>query len=66
MHAAFFLKGRGIAAQTLGIMDMRAIAPTFAAILGVELPSAGQPPVDVRRDGRLLSQTDQRSRRDVE
>ena len=49
MHAAFFLKGRGIAAQTLGIMDMRAIAPTFAEILGVELPSAGRPAVKLTR-----------------
>lgn len=42
MHAALFVKGRDIAPQPLGIVDMRAIAPTFAAILGVELPSAEQ------------------------
>jgi hypothetical protein len=43
MHAAFFVKGRGIAAQRLGVIDMRAIAPTLAAALGVELPSAEVP-----------------------
>jgi predicted AlkP superfamily pyrophosphatase or phosphodiesterase len=49
MHAAFFLKGRGIAAQTLGVIDMRQIAPTFAGILAVRLPSAGQPAVKLAR-----------------
>jgi hypothetical protein len=49
MHAAFFLKGNSIAAQTVGIIDMRAIAPTFAEILGVPLPSAERPPVKLER-----------------
>ena len=35
MHAAFFVKGRNIARRELGVIDMRQIAPTFAAILGV-------------------------------
>ena len=49
MPAAFFLKGKGIAAQELGVIDMRAIAPTFAALLGVELPSAEHIALDIRR-----------------
>lgn len=41
MHASFFIKGQGIAAgRDLGVIDMRQIAPTFAALLGVELPTA--------------------------
>lgn len=49
MHASFFLKGRGIAPQQLGIVDMRALAPTFAALLGIELPSAEQPALTIAR-----------------
>jgi predicted AlkP superfamily pyrophosphatase or phosphodiesterase len=49
MHAAFFLKGRGIAPQALGVIDMRALAPTFARILGVELPSAELPALAIAR-----------------
>jgi predicted AlkP superfamily pyrophosphatase or phosphodiesterase len=56
MHAAFFLKGQGIAAQELGVIDMRAIAPTFAEILGVELPSAKLTAVKIARtDARVAS-----------
>jgi predicted AlkP superfamily pyrophosphatase or phosphodiesterase len=56
MHASFFLKGRGIAAQSLGVIDMRAIAPTFADILGVELPSAKLTAVKIARtDARVAS-----------
>jgi hypothetical protein len=41
MHASFFIQGEGIAAaRNLGIVDMTQIAPTLAALLGVELPSA--------------------------
>jgi predicted AlkP superfamily pyrophosphatase or phosphodiesterase len=41
MHASFFVQGEGIAAaQNLGVVDMTQIAPTLAALLGVELPSA--------------------------
>jgi predicted AlkP superfamily pyrophosphatase or phosphodiesterase len=49
MHAALFLKGRGIAKQALGVVDMRAIAPTFAEILGVELSSAKVTALEVAR-----------------
>jgi predicted AlkP superfamily pyrophosphatase or phosphodiesterase len=56
MHASFFLKGRGIAAQSLGVIDMRAIAPTFADNLGVELPSAKLTAVKIARtDARVAS-----------
>jgi predicted AlkP superfamily pyrophosphatase or phosphodiesterase len=41
MHASLFVKGRGVKPhRDLGLVDMRAIAPTIAAVLGVELPSA--------------------------
>jgi predicted AlkP superfamily pyrophosphatase or phosphodiesterase len=44
MHAVFYVKGRGIAAgRDLGVIDMRQLAPSFARILGVSLPSARQP-----------------------
>jgi predicted AlkP superfamily pyrophosphatase or phosphodiesterase len=49
MHASFFLKGRGIVPQQLGVVDMRALAPTFAALLGVALPSAERPALPVAR-----------------
>jgi hypothetical protein len=41
MQAALFVKGRGIARQALGVIDMRQIAPTVAALLGVEAPNGG-------------------------
>jgi len=41
MRAAFFISGAGIArARNLGDIDMRQIAPTLAALLGIALPSA--------------------------
>jgi predicted AlkP superfamily pyrophosphatase or phosphodiesterase len=41
MNASFFILGPGIpAARALGFIDMRAIAPTLAQILGLRLPSA--------------------------
>jgi predicted AlkP superfamily pyrophosphatase or phosphodiesterase len=41
MRASFFLAGPGIAhGRDVGVIDMRQIAPTVAAILGVKLPSA--------------------------
>ena len=41
MNSAFFIAGSGIAAgRDLGQIDMRDIAPTLAALLGVPLPSA--------------------------
>jgi predicted AlkP superfamily pyrophosphatase or phosphodiesterase len=50
MHASFFIRGEGIAAaRNLGVVDMTQIAPTLAAILGVELPSATSPALAVGR-----------------
>jgi predicted AlkP superfamily pyrophosphatase or phosphodiesterase len=49
MHAAFFVKGKGVAqARDLGVIDMRQIAPTLAEILRVKLPDAREPalPID--------------------
>lgn len=41
MRSAFMMMGKGIArGRNLGEIDMRAIAPTMAAILGVQLPDA--------------------------
>lgn len=46
MRASFLIVGAGIAkGHNLGSIDMRQIAPTFARILGVELPTATQPPL---------------------
>jgi hypothetical protein len=48
MRSAFFLLGRGLpAGKDLGIIDMRRIAPTLAAILGVNLPTAAMAAIDV-------------------
>jgi hypothetical protein len=49
MRASFFLAGPGIAQhRDLGLIDMRQIAPTVAAILKVALPSAKAAVLDVR------------------
>ena len=41
MHAAFFIAGPGIPrGRDLGRVDMRDIAPTVAALLGLPLPTA--------------------------
>jgi len=43
MRASLFLSGKGIAhGKDLGLIDMRQIAPTLAAVLGVPLPTATQ------------------------
>jgi len=48
MRASFFIMGPGIArGKQLGVIDMRQIAPTLAAILGVPLPAATQPKLAV-------------------
>ena len=48
MWASFFIMGPGIArGKQLGVIDMRQIAPTLAAILGVPLPAATQPKLAV-------------------
>ncbi|MFN7183264.1 MAG: alkaline phosphatase family protein [Thermomonas haemolytica] len=47
-RASFFLAGPGIAAgQDLGVIDMRAIAPTLAALLGSALPGAEAAPLSL-------------------
>jgi predicted AlkP superfamily pyrophosphatase or phosphodiesterase len=43
MRSSFFIAGTGVQpGKNLGIIDMRQIAPTLAAILGVALPDATQ------------------------
>ena len=49
MNASFFILGPGIpAARSLGAIDMRSIAPTLAQFLGVTLPGAELPPLDLK------------------
>jgi predicted AlkP superfamily pyrophosphatase or phosphodiesterase len=49
MRASLFLPGQGIArGRDLGLIDMRQIAPTLAGLLGVALPAADQPPLNIR------------------
>lgn len=46
LRSTFMIMGRGIAAhRSLGEIDMRAIAPTLAEILGIALPGAELPPL---------------------
>jgi hypothetical protein len=46
MRASFFIKGKGIpAGRDLGTIEMRRIAPTVAALLGIAFPSAQEPPL---------------------
>jgi predicted AlkP superfamily pyrophosphatase or phosphodiesterase len=48
MHASFFAMGGDVAhGRDLGIIDMRQIAPTVAALLGVSLSSAKQPKLNI-------------------
>ena len=48
MRASFFATGAGIAkGKSLGIVDMRQIAPTVAGILGLRMESAKQPPLPI-------------------
>jgi predicted AlkP superfamily pyrophosphatase or phosphodiesterase len=48
MHAAFFIKGKGVAqARDLGVIDMRQVAPTLAEILRVKLPGAREPALPI-------------------
>lgn len=47
LHAALFAAGAGIAAgRDLGIVDMRGIAPTIAAVLGLRLEDAEMPALE--------------------
>jgi hypothetical protein len=51
MRAAFFIVGHGIAkGRNLGSVDMRQLAPTFAKILDVKLPSATQRSLDLTEE----------------
>jgi predicted AlkP superfamily pyrophosphatase or phosphodiesterase len=48
MHASFFAMGDDVAhGRDLGLIDMRQIAPTVAGLLGVNLPSAKQPKLNI-------------------
>jgi hypothetical protein len=48
MRAALFIIGPHIARhRDLGVIDMRQIAPTFAQVLGVSLPSARAAPLHI-------------------
>lgn len=48
MNAAFFVKGKGIErGRDLGMVDMRRIAPTVAAIMGVRLKDATEAPLPI-------------------
>jgi predicted AlkP superfamily pyrophosphatase or phosphodiesterase len=48
MRAALFLSGPGIPhGRSLGVIDMRQIAPTVARLLGVPFPSAGAAPLSL-------------------
>lgn len=50
LRASFFIQGKGIAAgRDVGVIDMRQIAPTFAGLLGVELPSAKERAINVKQ-----------------
>ena len=49
MNSSFFLMGPGVAAaHSVGAIDMRSIAPTLAQFLGVTLPAAELPPLELR------------------
>ena len=51
LHASFFLTGPDVApGRDLGVVDMRQIAPTIAAILQVQLPAAKQPALRYQKD----------------
>jgi predicted AlkP superfamily pyrophosphatase or phosphodiesterase len=48
MRASFFAMGQGVEqGRDLGVIDMRQIAPTVAEILGVSLPTAKQPALNL-------------------
>jgi predicted AlkP superfamily pyrophosphatase or phosphodiesterase len=50
MHASFFIRGPNIeSGRDLGVIDMRQIAPTLAAILGVRLPHKTEPALQLSR-----------------
>jgi hypothetical protein len=48
MEAAFLLMGEGISkGKSLGVIDMRMIAPTLASVMRARLPTAELPALDV-------------------
>lgn len=48
LRATFLIAGRGVArGRDLGIIDQRAIAPTLASVLGVDLPQADLLAIDI-------------------
>lgn len=50
LRAAFFIAGQGIPpGLDIGDIDMRAIAPTLAQLMGVALPTADLPPLQLSR-----------------
>lgn len=50
MRSSFFVMGKGVAkGKDLGLVDMRRIAPTVVAMLGVKLPAAKLPVLDVKQ-----------------
>jgi predicted AlkP superfamily pyrophosphatase or phosphodiesterase len=52
MRSTFMIMGPGIEpGRSLGEIDMRAIAPTLAAVLCIPLPSAEKPPVSTGGGG---------------
>jgi len=49
MRSTFLIAGPGIAkGRDLGEIDMRAIAPTLAKVMGATLPEAEKPPLPVQ------------------
>ncbi|MDO7835988.1 ectonucleotide pyrophosphatase/phosphodiesterase [Sphingobium sp. HBC34] len=49
LEATFLIMGKGVAAnRDLGRIDMRAIAPTLAKLMGAALPMAQAAPIDLR------------------
>ncbi len=49
MRASFFATGRSVAkGKNLGVVDMRQVAPTVAAVLGVKLPGVNEEALALR------------------
>ncbi len=50
MRSTFMIMGKGVAkARSLGEIDMRAIAPTLAKMMGGTLPGAERPAIDLAK-----------------
>ena len=49
LQASLLLMGKGVPrGKDLGAIDMRAIAPTLATIMGTTLPDADKPAIDLQ------------------